>query len=274
MAVYKTCSIKEVIARVIRNTGRKLPAQYYEDLLEWIPEAINQLRTYQNLITTSTPDFGTVGAYITKNHAVHLPCDLASIIAVEDKNGNRIRLGGDITDITRRTNSLQSSPITTSNSVWNMNPNYEDVDGNKVTPIFGEDVDSAIENSDQNIFYKVQLDTLQTSFESDFVKIHYKALPVDEEGYLLIPDEDNYKTALYWYVMKMLIGAGYEHKVFNYQFCDAEFEKYAGRALGKLKMPSADGMQKLYNSFVRLIPPARFHDDFFIGSDDVQQIFK
>ena len=74
--------------------------------------------------------------------------------------------------------------------------------------------------------------------------------------------------------MKMLIGAGYEHKVFNYQFCDNEFEKFAGRALGKIKMPSADGMQKLHNSFVRLIPPTHFHEDFFMGSQSPQMIRK
>jgi hypothetical protein len=276
MPLYRTTSIKEVIARVIRNTGKKLPSIYYEDLLEWIPEGVEQLGTFQSLITTSTPSQGESGEVITYNHVANLPCGLVSLIAVEDKYGNRLPLGGDVTDITNQSSSIHTNTIynQAANSTWNQNPNYEDEDGNRTTPIFGEDLSQVDSEGSIGRYYKIQLNTIQTSFESEFIKIHYRAMPIDEEGYPLIPDNSNYKSALYWYVMMMLIGAGYRHEVFNHQYCQQEFELYAGRALGQIRLPSGDEYEKLRNSWTRLVPPRYLHDDFFVGSQDDQPINK
>ena len=45
--IYTTTSVKEVIARIIRNTGKSLSSEYIEDMLEWIPEGIKKLRRYE-----------------------------------------------------------------------------------------------------------------------------------------------------------------------------------------------------------------------------------
>ena len=110
-----------------------------------------------------------------------------------------------------------------------------------------------------------------------FVKIHYTALPTDDEGYPLIPDVAEYKEALYWYVMQKLIGTGFQHPVIpmnlnGLDYCDAKYKEYAGRALGEIKMPDQDRMGKLRNSVTRLIPPFHFYEDFFQGSEQVQPI--
>ena len=75
----------------------------------------------------------------------------------------------------------------------------------------------------------------------------------------------------------MLIGAGFNHAIWNgppgYQYFDAQFEKFAARALGIIKYPSQDKMEKLRVSFgERMIPARHAYKDFFIGMEQTQTI--
>ena len=92
--IYKTTSVKEVIARIIRNTGKSLSSEYIEDMLEWIPEGIKKLQTKYTLQSA----FELIQI---EGHVAGLPCDLINIIAVEYK-GHRLREGGDIRNLTSK----------------------------------------------------------------------------------------------------------------------------------------------------------------------------
>lgn len=263
---------KEVIARVIRNLGYHLPSQYHDDMLEWLPEGINQLTDTKLRVVTSTPSCDEVGALETINHIVALPAGLLAIIAVEDEFGHKIPEGGDITDITSPT-SRYTDTIAARSTVFGVNPyQHQTSDGTPTTepgstiPVYGDDLTGSTPANGYR-YYKMSGNYLQTSFETGFVKIHYLAMVVDSEGYPLVPDNENFKTALYWYILKMLIGAGYQHPVFSYQFCDQEFERIGARALGEIKFPSLDEKARVHNANTRLIAPSGFHSNFFIGSE-------
>ena len=286
--IYQTTSIKNVISRVVRNLDNKLPGHYLDSMLEWAPEAMEELETPFQFITMSTPSRGYVGEFITSNHVIQLPCGLVSIIAVEDEQGNRVREGGDVTDITSNSARYSSSRnsqgydnATTTNfqkgvgTTFGADPNTA-VPGSS-TPWDGSDL-SRVGNQNTTAFYKIQAGYLQTSEESMFVKIHYKSLPVDEEGYPLVPDVNEYKEAMYWYIIWKLIGAGFKHPVIQssmqgLEYCKQQYELYAGRALGKIRMPTQDTMARLRDGFSqRLVPPHHFYEDFSIGSEQVQTI--
>ena len=273
MAEYTATSIKVVIAKVIRNCGGRLPGHLLEDLLEWIPEAVDQLETPFSLMKTSSPDYGNSGELITNNHVVHLPCGLVNLLSVEDQYGNRIHRTGQQTDITSGSalggNSYDAARttdfVTYTDSILN------------TVPWDGSNIKQAPETGQVPATYDIKFNHLQTSEECMFVKIHYEALPVDKEGYPLILDEVNYREALYWWVMSKLIGQGLVHPVIpatlqGVEYCVEKFEFYGSRALGKLKMPDQDRMARLHNSTVRLIPPTHFYEDFFIGSSQKEQI--
>lgn len=274
-------SAKRVLADVARNNGGRLPTAYHDDILEWLPEGIDMLSRTGTLATTSTPSLNDGGALITKNHVVKIPCDLVAILAIEDQYGNRLPEGGDITDITRPTTAFGQNGDVSRASVFEVNPLvHQTADGVPTTepgtsiPIYGTDLELVTSTSQTAAYYKVSGNCIQTSFETGFVKIHYLQRPLDKDGYPMIPDNQNFKTALYWYVMRMLIGAGYEHPVFKYKDCDIEFEKFAARAIGELTYPSLDEYARINRSFVRLVPPYHFADDFFINSEQTQQIVK
>lgn len=276
---YSSTSIQEILGRIIRNLDNKLPSHYIDSMLEWIPEAVEQLRTPFTLYKTSTPNVGCSGEFVTKNWAVRLPCGLVELLSVEDQFGQRIHksgaqlafpspskqrsqlAGGDarVTDFITRTDGITTGNASGPSVPW---------DGSNI---------KLLEQPVTALSYDLQLDWLLTSEESAFVKLHYYALPVDEAGYPLIPNVPEYKEALYWYVMGKMIGSGFVHPVIpasiqGIEFCENKFNTYAGRALGEIKMPDQDRMIKLYNSTVRLIPPVHFYDDFFVGSSEMQPI--
>lgn len=274
MAYVNFCSAKEILPKIARNTGGKLPSQYMDDILEWIAEGIDLLSNTRTLITKSTPSCGEGKALQVVNHVVCLPKDLISVLAVEDENGCVIRAGGDITDLPSRTERYDVN-FTDSNAratVFAVNPmTHQTQDGTPTTkpgpvvPLYGQDIQQ-VSLYKGSSYYKIVGHYLQTSFETGFVKLHYLARPLDAEGYPQIPDNENFKTALYWYVLMMLIGAGYEHKVFDYETCSEKYEKYGARAINEITYPSLDDTARMNRTWVRLMPPTNFYSDFFINS--------
>lgn len=88
--------------------------------------------------------------------------------------------------------------------------------------------------------YYTELDYINTSLCEGTIRVYYMGIPTDCEGFPLIPDNENYKQALYWYVRGQMIGTGYSDSVFKYSDCEIQFEKYATRALGEIRYPSVD----------------------------------
>jgi len=285
MPQFNQVSAKEVMARIIRNTGYRLPSVYHDDILEWIPEAIGMLQVTRSMEKVSTPDCGSPGEYRVKNHMHPLPCGFQGLDAVEDENGRVIPEGGDITDL-RRPTTQQHRGLAEGNSevrptVFNVNPlQHQTQDGTPTTkpgstiPLYGTDLEKMQSIPSEFQYYKISGNYIQTSFEEGFIKLHYWTIPVCSEGYPLIPDNENFKQAIYWYVLSMLIGAGYQHKVFSFDQAFEYWEKYANRAVNEVSYPSISSMHRLAKSSVRLIPPINFYEDFFIGSEFGERLNK
>ncbi len=75
MAEYTSTSIKVVIAKISRDNDNKIPGHYAGLMLEWIPEAIDQLETPFSLLKLHTPSCGKEGELVTYNHVAKLPVE-------------------------------------------------------------------------------------------------------------------------------------------------------------------------------------------------------
>ncbi len=284
MPQFGHTSAKEVLANVIRGIGYRLPSVYHDDILEWIPEGANLIQTTTSLVTKSSGAVDCPDEIIVHNHCAPLPCGFVNILAVEDENGNRLPEGGDITDITLQTSSrhigvgldgdaristFETDPFDhqTSTGVPTTQP------GTGV-PWDGSDIVPERLSKKGNQYYKIQGNYIQTSFECGHIRIHYLALPVDKEGYPLIPNNQNFKQALEWHVIRRLIGAGYQHPVFNWDKANEQFDIYACRAMNEVSFASLDTRARTWRSTVRLIPPDSYSSDFFIGSEQPETLFK
>lgn len=284
MPKFPLVSAKEVVARVMRGVNYRLPSSYLDDILEWIPEGLGMLQVTNALVTTSTGDMNCPGEILIRNHCGSLPCGLVTILAVEDECGRRLPEGTDVTDITSQTSTRHSRPAGARPNTFYVDPYvHQTQDGlpsdeapSASVPYFGGDLVQD-DGSSRNVnYYKIVGNYIQTSFEEGYVKIHYLSLPVDKEGYPLIPDNSAFKQALEFYVLMRLVGSGYQHPnpEFSYSYLDAKFEQYAARGMNEVSYYSPEGAAKLNRSLIRLIPPYNYYEDFGVGGEQPEYLRK
>ena len=268
MPQHKFISAKEIIARTARNTGYKLPSIYIDDILEWLPEGISMMQVTRSMIKATTGNINCPGESLVSNYCTVLPCGFVSMISVTDENGFRINASSD--GVNQAKSLLDARP-----NVFGVNPFlHQTSNGTTGTPSVTPDVNITIQGGDivqassalLGRYYEIKGNYVQTSFCDGFVKMAYWSLPVCKDGYPLIPDNENFKQALEWHIMRRLLGAGYEHKLFRYDFCEAQFEKYAARGMGEVSYPSEDDMQKAYYTNIRLVPPVGYADQFILSN--------
>jgi len=258
--IYQSTSMFEVIARVIRNT-RVQDAGYLKDMEEWIPEAMGYMRT--RYVTRLT--FKDVNIAF---HRGKYPCDLIAAVAVQH-GGCRLRYySGSIA-----ANGFGSS--SNADSVYPGIPVYGQqafgthlvkrpaVDKGVPVEFYETDIRAVQSLPEGDAWYYSEMGFINTSFEKGCVRVHYRGIPVDEQGLPLIPDEENYKQALYWYCRAMMIGAGFEDKVFREEVCMQRYEEAAGRAMSRITYPSVDEMDAKVERLTRFILPADYWSSFF-----------
>ena len=248
--LYQTCSMKSVIARVIRNT-RVQDTSYIADMHDWIWEAMGMLKTKQTLRHTYED-------IIVDFHKAKLPCCLVYIDAVEG-NGFRVPLNNGLRAPERETSSNIPAPVFQSLPVGQLTGDVTEK-SYKQRVLTVKSLPVA-----PGSYYKLDdPGYITTSFADGVITVYYTQYPTDEDGLPLIPDNENYKQALYWYVRAMMIGAGYEDRVFSYEQCFEQFERiYGPRAVGEIRYPSPDQMEAHLRSSIRLLPAANYYDNFF-----------
>lgn len=259
---FRTCSIDEVVGRVLRNT-RVQDSSYIQDMFEWIPEAMGQLRTRMEL----QAKYADVEINF---HKGKMPCGLYYLEAVE-YDGKRLPYSstskhyqtghfindkiqnGDISTVNTFTATIQSQPNTvTGNTMWN--------------PVWSQDnapIPADSHDKHPTKWYSVEMDWITTSFADGMVRLYYWSVPLDENGLPLIPDNENYKQALYFYVRAMMIGAGYQDPVYRHQDLMQMFETYGRRAINEITYPTPDQKEQQLKTQVRFIPPANYYENFY-----------
>ncbi len=265
--IYTTTSIKEVIARVIRNT-RLQDSSYLVDMNEWIPEAMGYMKTKVALVSK----YEDVKIHF---HKGRLPCGLQTLKAVQYGHCRLNYFKG-----ARSADSQDCAPNTSPSVYPGIPQEGTTTFGTHLVtrPAVDEGVDvSFYETELQKVnmlefhgehWYYTELDYINTSFECGTVRLHFVSIPLDNEGMPLIPDDELYKEALYWYVRAKMIGTGYEDRSFNEATCMERFESYASRAMSRIRYPSVDEQQGKIARMTRLIMPMDYWSTFFNPSSE------
>lgn len=111
--------------------------------------------------------------------------------------------------------------------------------------------------------FKTQGQVIYTTFEKGELEIVYKAIPVDEEGYPLIMDNEKYKNALELYIKKdkftRYFDSGKLHQNIL-QNVQQEYAWAAGQLQAELKMPSMSEWESISNAHNTLLQ----RDDEFV----------
>jgi len=137
--------------------------------------------------------------------------------------------------------------------------------------------DSPSFNCVSDTTYKLNNDFIFTDFPEGFVEISYTLLPIDEDGFPLIPDDAAVIEAMTWYIAYKI---GYRLwmqellKENKFKFLKQQKEWYAGKAISRGKTPSVDKMETIKNMVLRLMPVVNAHEKGFKTIGEQERLYK
>jgi len=261
--IYSYISSEIIIADFLSKT-KLTDSTYADDLLEWLKEGINLLRLRH--MTTPSHCYIPISSNIGK-----LPCGLIYLDGIV-YNGKRLRKGTSGID-TRVTDLLIKEPtkVQTYFATDTTDPAYQNIQDYKL--VRGDDLKPVTEIN-QTEYYITFPNHIQTSFKEGCVLVLYRSLPVDKEGYPLIPDEGNIKQALFWWLMAQITLSGYRHAdpKMDYDYCEAKFTHYSIEGKGNMKYLSVDQRESLLRLTTNLIPPRGYYEKFFINGEEPKYV--
>lgn len=257
--IVKWTNIGQVLARITRNT-RTIDSDYSADLPEWIAEAIFKMKTHYQLIL----EHKRVDIVF---HRCGIPCKAEAIGAVVF-NGRRMGISdpmGPMGGLGERSRNNQAFfsvikyPGTTP---------LEETDVNN-WPYYLMTVEALnTMEIEPNHTYRPKYNIIETTAKEGKLDIWYWTAPHDECNMPIIPDNENYKTAIYWYCRMMLIGAGWQDPVFGYDKCEYEWNIHAARAIAEITYPTVDEKKRNIQSNVSLIPMQYEWETFGAGGPE------
>ena len=125
-----------------------------------------------------------------------------------------------------------------------------------------------------SLTYSVNNSFIYPSYQCGAVKVSYWAMPTDEQGFPMIPDQIKFREAvaahLAWKIARIKMISGKMPAPFYAEF-KQERDWYIGAAQTAGQMPGLDMMESLKNNWIRLIPKINQHRDGFKSAGDPEQ---
>lgn len=115
------------------------------------------------------------------------------------------------------------------------------------------------------------------NFEKGKIQLSYIAIPTDEDGFPLIPDNISYKEAIEKYIVMKLNYGKFVTDSINPTTWDRivnDWHFYCAQARGKANMPNADKMESIKNMWNRLKPQMNEHKHQFSNLSNIERITK
>lgn len=275
--IYQSTSIKESIARIVRATGVQDTA-YLVDMEEWIPEAMSLMRTKFTL----SDKWADIPITF---HRGKYPCDLRSVKAVEC-GGFRLKEGNSALtlDTPPSRNEIRASQVRGTTNGFETIPQIINTPP-KANPqenshYFWNDLVSTSVGHCGSLgvaeghWYQSEMGYITTSIRDTKLRIHYRAIPCDEDGFPLIPDNGNYKKAIEFYVIACMLARGFKSPVHDYHKImgpHGYWDEYSGKAMGEIRYPSTNSMEMKANSLNRLIKDHGYFEQFFATTHEEQK---
>lgn len=293
-------SSKSILEKCYRDLALDYSLNYI-DVVEWIFEGMRELKIpkyFVDKLTDGNSDLGHQNFIEIVDGKGKLPCDLFSItqtacvytcdsfqgtvrsyitgIAYCDLNTGEECTTGDGSDLCNDLVCSQDSCNTCSccNTCsdcscnpctefyyyvpmrWNTNTFYKTHHGTNLDY-----------NCSSDITYTVNNNYIFTSFKTGKVCMAYKAIPTDEDGLPMVPDQQSVINFLTWYIgNKMAYQAWMMNKINDKQYEETKgyMQLYYMKARNEGKMPSSlDEWESFKNQRIRSIPNLFEHKHFF-----------
>lgn len=234
--IHKYINIKTVISKIYRDIGSTTEINEY-DAVEWIAEALEKIGAYAQ--------YEEISDYIELiDGKAQLPLNFHKLTGI----------------------SYNNKPVSWASK--SMADNYDCPDCQ--IPSCCTEYNFYINDG----YIITNIINSETNSDNPKLCIIYLGIPVDDEGYPLIPDDVYYMEALSAYVTYKLDyqawrKGGIPDKV--YQAAETNWLWYVNSARGSANMPDAAKLENLKNVWVRLIPKQNRYNELFKGINKQEQ---
>ncbi len=292
----KYISLKAIMEQVYADNGYQFELPWI-DCMQWAEEALNLIghpRQYIRKVTghKDNPDLDI------KDYRAHLPCDFYSLeqVAVNgmpaEYSGNTFHhlLDGACCGIEGYT--TLSTEIKERN--WGNLVKVTDTDGTVsyeqrdegemdnlnlgYSGLMTFDMTESMYSENLPITFDINNNHITLSEKEGQVCMAYLAIPTDEEGLPLIPEDTSYQLAVKKYLTMKIDYIGWrkgEIRSDIFQHSEQEWQWYVGQAGNKAKMPNIDQIEAIKNQVMRLLPRVNHHETFFrsLGAPELRKNF-
>ena len=292
----KYISLKAMMEQVYADNGYQFELPWMDCML-WAEEALNLIghpRQYIRKVTghKDNPDLDI------KDYRAHLPCDFYSLEQVA-VNGRPAEYSGDtfhhlldgaccgIEGYTNLAAQVQEHNWGTIVKTTELDGtaryeqrSEEEMDNLNIdySGLMSFDMTGAMDTVYNPITFDLNNNHITLSVQEGKVCMAYLAIPTDEEGLPLIPEDTSYQLAIKKYLtMKIDYIAWRKGELRSdiFQHSEQEWQWYVGQAGNKAKMPNIDQLESIKNQVMRLLPKVNHHETFFrsLGSPEIRKNF-
>lgn len=119
------------------------------------------------------------------------------------------------------------------------------------------------------ITFDIKNNIVTTNIRKGKACVAYLSLPIDCDGFILIPENMKYQKVVELYLRKSIDYIAWRNDSSNagkkaiYQDSDMEYNWYAGAAMGELKMPNEQQYNNLKNQMVSLRPKIYEYENYW-----------
>lgn len=267
--VYNLERVDRVIDKIIRDLGLGQDAIPYTDYIEWIADALQHIGAYYQYQEKEA-------AVVISNYTGLLPCDLHKVIRMVEGvevtpsasgfyggswQGTLARLGVDLTNLSAPDRAILMSSGLESVSSKDFGGMVNRLQHNK--NLIGDPITNAFTSKD----YNVNFNKITTAFSDGIIKVQYLALPVDERGWPLIPEDVSFRDALFWKVAYQLSMRDPKvlpnERMRDLEYCRQRWNRYCGQARASANMPDLSMLERMANNWVRLFNTVDVDSDYY-----------
>jgi len=297
--IYKVASVKRVIAKVFTDLQLQEGDHRISDLVEYAGEAVKKIGAFPTLLTKVTGK-GGLALLELSNYQTRLPSDLTAINQVAYSAstsgpfypmiyGSGSFDHGVPTEVTSTTEPTVSDHAIVVLAMNLYNESYETalarINNNAVSRAQLEALlpgtvgmntlrDNTSGSSDYT--YVVTPGYIKTALKTGYIMMSYQAVPVDSDGYPMIPDDESFEEAIYWYInMKITYPDWKMGRIRDAVYYDARnsWNFYRKQAYAHAMMPNVDQLESIKNAWLRLVPEINEHSGGFSTLASPQVIY-
>jgi len=289
--IYNYRSANDIIAKVYRDLQLSEENIPINDFMEWIGEALEKIGAYTSF-TIKVTGLEDTQHLIVSNYQAQLPKDLFRLISVsygQSETGDfyPLRYGTGVfdhrvpnttttssTELTAAENdivllTMQLYDLTYEAALALINTD-EDVRAKMNTLLVSCDTTSvgstAAPSATLDLTYTINNSYIKLNQATGYLRMAYLAMPTDQEGFPLVPDDPAFSEALYWYIlMKMMYPKHLLGQIRDRQYYDIRhsWNFYCKQAYAHSRMPNIDQHESIANATNKLMPELSEHANAF-----------